>query len=50
MGGAIPSADKRKQVKGGIFIQLQKTAFVSNEVITGILYINLEEKFQGHIL
>jgi len=43
--GTSSSVDKRIQVKGGIFVQLQKTAFISNEVITGMLCINLEEQF-----
>ncbi|EAR98790.1 arrestin (macronuclear) [Tetrahymena thermophila SB210] len=49
MGQSQPK-DNRRQVKGGIYIQLQKTAFVSNQVIQGMLNINLEEPFQGHIL
>ncbi|EAR81964.1 arrestin (macronuclear) [Tetrahymena thermophila SB210] len=49
MGQSNPK-DNRRQVRGGIYIQLQKTYFVSNEVIHGLLNINLEEPFQGHIL
>ncbi|EAR81861.1 arrestin (macronuclear) [Tetrahymena thermophila SB210] len=49
MGQSNPK-DKRRQIKGGIFIQLQKTYFVSNEVVQGLLNISLEEPFQGHIL
>jgi len=43
--GTSSSVDKRREVRGGIFIQLQKTAFISNEVITGMLNISLEEQF-----
>ncbi|KAL4472734.1 hypothetical protein ABPG74_018683 [Tetrahymena malaccensis] len=49
MGQSNPK-DTRRQVKGGIFIQLQKTYFVSNEVVYGLLNINLEEPFQGHVV
>ncbi|KAL4462612.1 hypothetical protein ABPG74_000442 [Tetrahymena malaccensis] len=49
MGQSQPK-DNRRQVRGGIYIQLYKTAFVSNQVIQGILNINLEEPYQGHIL
>ncbi|EAS01573.1 arrestin (macronuclear) [Tetrahymena thermophila SB210] len=49
MGQSHPN-DNRRQVRGGIYIQLQQTAFVSNQVIQGLLNINLEEPFQGHIL
>ncbi|EAR82097.4 arrestin (macronuclear) [Tetrahymena thermophila SB210] len=49
MGQSHPN-DNRRQVKGGIYIQLQKTAFVSNQVIQGLLNINLEEPYQGNIL
>ncbi|EAS02236.1 arrestin (macronuclear) [Tetrahymena thermophila SB210] len=49
MGQSNPK-DNRRQVKGGIFIQLQKTSFISNEVVQGQLNINIEEPFQGHIL
>ncbi|EAR95554.1 arrestin (macronuclear) [Tetrahymena thermophila SB210] len=49
MGQILPN-DKRRQVKGGIQIQLNKLSFVSNEVIQGLLYINIEEPFQGRFL
>ncbi|KAL4452995.1 hypothetical protein ABPG73_004773 [Tetrahymena malaccensis] len=49
MGQSHPN-DNRKQVKGGIYIQLQKTAYVSNQVIQGLLNINLEEQYFGNIL
>ncbi|KAL4484630.1 hypothetical protein ABPG74_019807 [Tetrahymena malaccensis] len=49
MGQSHPN-DKRRQVRGGIYIQLQQTAFVSNQIIQGLLNINLEEPFQGRIL
>ncbi|KAL4433021.1 hypothetical protein ABPG74_005394 [Tetrahymena malaccensis] len=42
--------DNRRSVKGNIFINLSKTAFISNEVIEGTLSVNLEEPFQGHCL
>ncbi|KAL4446088.1 hypothetical protein ABPG74_021627 [Tetrahymena malaccensis] len=50
MGQSSSNVDKRRQVKGGILIKLQKTAFSSNETIEGQICINLEEPFQGHIL
>lgn len=39
------TTDNRKEVKGGIFIQISRTDFVSNDIIEGTLHINLEEKF-----
>ncbi|KAL4484632.1 hypothetical protein ABPG74_019809 [Tetrahymena malaccensis] len=49
MGQSNPK-DNRRQVRGGIYIQLQQTAFVSNQVIQGFININLEEPYKGHIL
>ncbi|KAL4464671.1 hypothetical protein ABPG74_011232 [Tetrahymena malaccensis] len=46
---SIPN-DNRKEVRGGIKIQLNKLYFVSNEVIQGTLYIRIEEPFQGYFL
>ncbi|KAL4429277.1 hypothetical protein ABPG74_013583 [Tetrahymena malaccensis] len=48
--GNIQEKDNRVGVKGGIFIQIDKTHFISNEVIEGFLHINLEEPFNGHLL
>lgn len=45
MGAYSSTVDNRRQVKGGIHIQLEKTTYVSRELIQGMLYINLEEQF-----
>ncbi|KAL4464669.1 hypothetical protein ABPG74_011230 [Tetrahymena malaccensis] len=46
---SIPN-DYRKEVNGSIKISLIKRYFASNEVIQGMLYIRLDEPFQGYFL
>lgn len=50
MGGSESAVDNRRQVRGGILVQLQKTAYISRDIIQGMLCISLEEPFQGHVL
>ncbi|KAL4464672.1 hypothetical protein ABPG74_011233 [Tetrahymena malaccensis] len=48
--GQSPPKDSRRQVRGGIQVLLEKLAYTSNEVISGIINVNLDEPFQGHFL
>ncbi|EAS01561.2 arrestin (macronuclear) [Tetrahymena thermophila SB210] len=48
--GVFNPKEQRKQVRGGIYIQLEQTVFMSNQIIRGLININLEEPFQGHVL
>jgi len=48
--GSSESIDRRRDVKGKIYLMLQKSGFISGEIIEGLLGVQLEERFQGHLL